>query len=129
MGKRGYQGESPADRSINLMDKFIKRSEKKQAFEKKLPGRRKDKNIPIDLWPLKDQLEYWDNLTDDQLFDRKWSCYGDWLEKIFELSNEYHRTFSDTTAPHKDRIRELFNNKIKPKEALRILQKEGIVWY
>ena len=32
MGKRGYQGESATDRSINLMDKFIKKSEKKNAF-------------------------------------------------------------------------------------------------
>ena len=128
MGKRGYQGESPADRSINLMDKFIKRSEKKQALEEKKPPRRKDKNIPMELWPLKDQIEYWDNLTEEDWFDRKWSCYGDWLEKILELSNQYHRTFKDSTAPHKERILELFNKKIKPKESLRILQKEGIVW-
>ena len=128
MSKKATIGQSPSDRSIDLMDKFIRRSEKKEAYNDRLPGRRKAKDVPMDLWPLKDQLEYWDNLTPEQLFDMKWTSYGDWLEKIFELSNQYHRTFNDTTGPHKERIQELFSKKTKPKEALQILRKEGIVW-
>ena len=128
MGKRGYQGESPADRSINFMEKFIKRSERKQQLTDRLPARRKAKDVPMDLWPLKDQLEYWDNLSDADWFDRKYSHYMDWFDKVEELSNQYPTTFRDQIIGHKERIREVYDQKIKPMEALRILRKEGIIW-
>tara|TARA_R100000656_G_scaffold66748_1_gene50627 strand:- start:10 stop:399 length:390 start_codon:yes stop_codon:yes gene_type:complete len=128
MGRKGYQGESPADRSINLMDKFIRRNEKKQSLEKIFPGRRKDKNIPMDLWPLKDQIEYWDSLTPADWFDRKYPSYIDWLDELQSISAQYPTTFTDQISGHKDRIQEVFNKKIKPRKALDILRKEGIIW-
>jgi len=129
MGKKGaYTGESPSDRSINLMDKFIKRSEKKNAYKDRLPGRRKDKDVSIDLWPLKDQLEYWDNMTDEEKFDRKYKNFHGWFDEVKELVNYPAISIHDMVSGNMDTIKEKFNLKIKPKTAYRELQKEGILW-
>ena len=70
MGKKSvYSGESAKDRSINLMDKFISRTVNREKHLPKLPGRRKDPAVPINLWPLRDQLEYWETRTDADRFD------------------------------------------------------------
>ena len=58
MGKKSvYSGESAKDRSINIMDKFITRNDNKKKSQPRLPARRKDDNVPLNLWPLQDQLE------------------------------------------------------------------------
>ena len=59
MSKKATIGASPKDRSMDLMDKFIKKQERKNRHKEALPARRKSKDVPMDLWPLKDQLEYW----------------------------------------------------------------------
>ena len=66
MSKKSTIGQSPKDRSIDIMDRFIKKNERRNKHKEHLPGRRKDKDVPIDLWPLKDQMEYWENQTDEQ---------------------------------------------------------------
>ena len=54
MGKKSaHSGESPKERSINKMDKFIARNERRNKHKELLPARRKDPNVPINLWPLK----------------------------------------------------------------------------
>ncbi len=68
MAKKTTIGESPKDRSMNIIDKFIKREERKNRHKEILPGRRKAKDVPIDMWPLKDQIEYWEiNQTNKSL--------------------------------------------------------------
>jgi len=129
MGKKGaYTGESATDRSINLMDKFIRRSEKKNAYTDQLPARRKSKDVDRDLWPLKDQLEYWENMTDEDKFDREYKNFVDWFDQVKELVNYPEISIHDMIIGHMDVIKEKFKLKIKPKEAYRQLQREGILW-
>jgi hypothetical protein len=128
MSKKATIGASPKDRSMDIMDKFIKRQERKDKHKELLPARRKAKDVPMDLWPLKDQLEYWDNISPSQKFDRKYKNYIDWLDKLKSLTDYPDSTILDMMSGHKDRIKELFNTKTLPKEALQILRKEGIMW-
>ena len=128
MGKRGYQGESATDRSINLMDKFIKKSEKKNAFKEKLPARRKDKSIPIDEWPLKDQIEYWANMSESDKFDRKYKTFDTWFDIIKDMTGYPIISINDMVSGHMDTIKEKYLKRIKPKDAFRELQQEGILW-
>ena len=129
MGKKGaYQGESATDRSINLMDKFIKRSEKKNAYSDRLPARRKDKNVPMNEWPLKDQLEYWENMTSEEKFDRKYKNFHDWFDEVKDLVNYPAISINDMISGNMDVIKEKFKSKIKPREAYQQLEREGILW-
>ncbi len=128
MSKKATIGMSPKDRSMNIIDKFIQRSDKKEKYKERLPARRKAKDVPMDLWPLKDQIEYWENQTTAQKFDRKYTSYIDWFYMLEEISGQYHTTFIDQVSNHKERLTELFNTKMLPKDALELLRKEGIIW-
>tara|TARA_Y100000389_G_C17280191_1_gene422550 strand:+ start:193 stop:582 length:390 start_codon:yes stop_codon:yes gene_type:complete len=128
MSKKATIGMSPKDRSMNIIDKFIQRSDKKEKYKERLPARRKAKDVPMDLWPLKDQIEYWENQTTTQKFDRKYTSYIDWFYMLEEISGQYHTTFIDQVSNHKERLTELFNTKMLPKDALELLRKEGIIW-
>jgi hypothetical protein len=49
MGKKSaHTGESPKDRSINIMDKFITRNQNREKHQPFRSGIRKDPNIPIE---------------------------------------------------------------------------------
>jgi hypothetical protein len=127
MGKKdGYTGESPKDRSTNIIDKFITRNANKVKHLPVLPGRRKDINIPIHMWPLKDQLDYWENMTASQLFDRTYKTYAVWYEELNEISGVYHQTFIDFTTKLKDDMHLMFANKMLPKAAMYELRKKGV---
>ena len=130
MSKKATIGDSPKDRSMDIMDKFIKRQEKKDRHKELLPARRKAKDVPIDLWPLKDQIEYWENQTPKQKFDRKYKSYIDWIDTLRDLTGYPDSSFNDMVSPknHKLRLQELFSQHILPKDAYGILQKEGILW-
>jgi hypothetical protein len=127
MGKKGaHSGQSPKDRSINLMDKFITRSEKRNQFKEKLPARRKDASVPLNLWPLKDQIEYWESKTISDQFDEMFPSYGHWYSAVQKKSGVYHSTFMDFTRPHKEHLMELYNKKTQITDAVYALQKLGI---
>lgn len=127
MGKKAaYSGESAKDRSINLMDKFISRTVNREKNQPKLPSRRKDPSVPIDMWPLKDQLEYWENRTDADRFVERYSAYSVWYDEVKSLSGVYHRTFIDFTSNLKTEMREMWESKTSPKDALSILRKKGV---
>ena len=130
MAKKATIGDSPKDRSMNIIDKFIKREERKNRHKEILPARRKAKDVPIDLWPIKDQIEYWENQTDEQKFNRKYKSYIDWLDTVKELTGYPDRSFMDMVTPknNKERIRELYSQKVLPKDAYQKLIKEGILW-
>tara|TARA_Y100000385_G_C12580881_1_gene420414 strand:+ start:27 stop:410 length:384 start_codon:yes stop_codon:yes gene_type:complete len=127
MGKKGYQGESPKDRATNIMDKFIQRSDRKAAQQETKPLIRKDPNIPMDLWPLKDQLEYWDNRTPKQLFQYKYT-YSSWYDEVLDKSGMYPITFRDCVSKHQSRLQELFNECTSTIETVLTLQKEKIIF-
>ena len=130
MAKKATIGDSPKDRSMNIIDKFIRREERKNRHKEILPARRKAKDVPIDLWPIKDQIEYWENQTDEQKFNRKYKSYIDWLDTVKELTGYPDRSFMDMITPknNKERIRELYSQKVLPKDAYQKLIKEGILW-
>tara|TARA_R100000482_G_C5114307_1_gene142241 strand:- start:468 stop:863 length:396 start_codon:yes stop_codon:yes gene_type:complete len=130
MSKKATIGDSPKDRSMDIIDKFIKREEKRNKHKERLPGRRKSKDVPIDLWPIQDQIDYWDNQTPEQKFDRKYKNYIDWMDKLRDLTGYPDSSFNDMVSPtsHKERLKEIFSQKVLPKDAYRILQKEGILW-
>ena len=127
MGKKSaHSGESPKDRSVNLMDKFITKNANKEKNQPRLPGRRKDPNVPLNLWPLKDQLEYWENRTDADRFDEQYSVYSTWYDEVKRRSGIYPATFVDFTSKLKPEMHEMWENKLSPKYAVRELRKKGV---
>lgn len=127
MGKKGaHSGLSPKDRSINAMDKFIRRNDRKNEHQERLPERRKDKNVPIDLWPLKDQIDYYENRTDAQKFDEQYPSYSIWYDKIKSISGVYPKTFLDYITPLKQEMKKMFESKTSPKSAMIFLRKKGV---
>jgi hypothetical protein len=65
--KAAYTGESASDRATNIMDKFIKRNNNKNQVLQNSTARQKDPNVPINLWPFKDQIEYYNNNREECL--------------------------------------------------------------
>ena len=127
MGKKSaHTGLSATDKSINLMDKFIKRNENKNQHVKLLPARRKDPNVPINLWPLQDQIDYYANRTDADRFDDDYSSYSTWYSTVKKMSGVYPRTFDEFTQHLKDYLAELWENKTAPKTAVYELSKRGV---
>jgi len=124
--KSAHTGESPKDRSINIMDKFIARSNKKNAHKTLLPARRKDPNVPLDLWPLKDQLEYWESRTDADRFDETYPAYSYWITEVQQNSGVHSSFFTDCAAKLKPLLLELFERKTPVKETVRELRKHGV---
>lgn len=127
MGKKSaHTGMSPKDRSINLMDKFITRNQNKQKDQPFRSSIRKDPNIPIHLWPLKDQIEYWETRTDSDRFNDKYPAYSFWIMAVEKLSNVHPTFFADYILPIKSKLVEMYETKTFPKQAVSILKKHGM---
>jgi len=124
--KSAHTGESPKDRSINIMDKFISKNAKHDANRPKLPARRKDPNIPIDLWPLKDQIEYWDSRTSADRFDEKYPIYSYWIDEVQKQSGVHSSFFLSYSIKLKPMLLEMFEKKTPVKETVRELRKHGV---
>ncbi len=125
MGKRGgYHGESPADKSINAMDKFIRKSERVQQSNERL-----GKNISgedLERQTLKEQLDYYNNRTCADIFDEKYPAYSYWYDEVQSKSGVYPRTFVDWTAKYKTMLQESFVNKTSVRDMVSELKKLGI---
>jgi len=127
MGKKdGYSGESPKDRAVNLMDKFISRNDRRNKHKDVLPARRKSPDVPFNLWPISDQIEYMENRTDAQKFVESYPSYSYWYDAIKKASGVYHITFTDNVGKYKTELRELYDNNTSVKDAVAFLQKRGI---
>jgi len=126
--KSVYTGESAKDRSINLMDKFIKRSDSKKQLQPNLPARRKDPSIPVNLWPTKDQVEYYNNRSAADKFDENYSAYSTWYSTVKQQSGVYHRTFDEfvTDRDMKPLMVDMWEQKTMPKDAVYQLKKLGV---
>ena len=124
MARKGYQGESPSDRSINIMDKFIRKNEQRKNREVTKSNEPK----PMNQWSLKEQLEFWDNITPEQRFDLDWTSYSVWIKEIQRLTGCFNPTFTDLALKHKNEFTKLFDSKISPKDALRKLRTDKIIW-
>ena len=124
--KSAHTGESPKDRSINIMDKFITRNmnmEKHQPFKS---GIRKDPNIPIHQWPLKDQIEYWENRTDEDRFDDKYPIYSYWIDEVQKQSKVHPTFFTDCIAKLKPMLLEMYESKTSTRDTVSVLRKHGV---
>jgi hypothetical protein len=127
MGKKAvHTGMSPKDRSINLMDKFISKNAKNQSHQARLPAIRKDPNLPIHMWPLKDQIEYWDNRPKEDVFKDKYPVYSYWIESVMKQSKVHSTFFTAQTLKLKPMLSEMYETCTDPKEAVRELRKHGI---
>lgn len=124
--KSAHTGESPKDRSINIMDKFIARSNKQSAHQPQLPARRKDPNVPMELWPLKDQIEYWDRRTDTDRFNETYPAYSYWIHEVQQGSGVHPTFFTDCALKLKPMLLEMYDSKISIKETIRELRKHGV---
>jgi len=127
MGKNAaHTGESAKDRSINMMDKFITRNVNREKRNPIKTGRRKDPNIPINLWPLKDQLDYWENRTDADRFDERYPVYSYWITEVQKKTGVYPTTFTDFTKNMKPMLTEMFEKKTSVRDAVSELRKRGV---
>ena len=127
MGKKSaHTGMSPKDRSINIMDKFITRNQNKQKDRPFQSAIRKDPNNPIHMWPLKDQIEYWENRTDTDRFNDTYPVYSFWISSVEKLSKVHPTFFSDRTVQLKPRLLEMYETKTMPKDAVAELRKHGV---
>jgi len=124
--KSAHSGMSPKDRSINLMDKFIQRNDRRNKDNPILPSIRKDAAIPINLWPLKDQIEYWNSRTDTDRFNDVYPTYSYWIDAVEKLTNVHVTYFNDRTLSLKSDLTAMFETKIVPKDAVVELRKLGI---
>lgn len=128
MGKRGsYHGDSPTDRAASLMDKFIQRSDRKRSLDTKHYGRRKSKDTPVHTWPLQDQIEHWNNMTDEDWFRKEYPTYSDWRNAVLKRCGMHPTTFIDVTSNHKSRMEQLYVECVSVAQSIEILQKEGII--
>ena len=127
MGKKSaHTGMSPKDRSINLMDKFISKNSKKENQGPRQPALRKDSNIPIHMWPLKDQIEYWNNRSTEDWFKDKYPVYSYWIDEVKKESKVHPTFFTDQTLKLKPMLIEMYDAATPVKEAVRQLRKHGI---
>jgi|TARA_R110000796_G_scaffold252358_1_gene386241 hypothetical protein len=126
MGKKAaHSGESPKDRSINKMDKFIRRNERRNERSEVLPARRKDPSVPFHMWPLKDQIEYAENRTDADRFDDNFPAYSYWIMAVQKKSGIHYRTFSDFTNKLKPELQKLYDSKSSVGDAVEFLRRNG----
>jgi hypothetical protein len=108
------------------MDKFIAKNANRTKDHIQLPGRRKDANVPLNLWPLADQLDYWATRTHADQFDEQYRSYSTWYNEIKSKSGVYHTTFIDFTTKLKPLMVEMWENKVSTKLALEELRKHGV---
>jgi hypothetical protein len=127
MGKKSaHTGMSPKDRSAILMDKFITRNLKRNENAPVLSGIRKDPNIPIHMWPLQDQIEYWENRTDKDRFDDKYPVYSYWIDEVKKLSKVHPTFFLGKINKLGDMVKKMYESKTFPKDAVSILKTHGL---
>ena len=127
MGKKSaHTGMSPKDRSINLMDKFISKNARNQSQQPPKPALRKDPNIPIHMWPLKDQIEFWDSRSEAEWFKDKYPVYSYWIDDVKKESKVHSTFFTDQTLKLKPMLMEMYDECTSVKEAVRQLRKHGI---
>jgi hypothetical protein len=127
MGKKAaHSGESPKDRSVNMMDKFITRNDRRNKHKELLPARRKSPDVPFNLWPLKDQIEYMNNRSSTDWFNDKFPVYSYWIDAVQKKTGVHHRTFVDWTLKLKPDLKEMYDKKTAVRDAVEFLRKQGV---
>lgn len=124
--KSAHTGMSPKDRSAMIMDKFISKNIKREQNMPFKSGIRKDPNIPIHMWPLQDQIEYWESRTDADRFVDAYPVYSFWITEVKQLSKVHSTFFAAKIDQLKPMVLEMYESKTFPKDAVRILRKHGM---
>lgn len=128
MGKKSaHTGMSPKDRGVMFMHNFIVKNERRT--KKSIENGNFSRNLselPIDEWPTDKQIEYYKQLTPNEQFDLKYTTYSDWIKIVQKKSGVYHRTFYEFISNKIEMVKSLYNDKIWPQEAVRILNKHGV---
>lgn len=127
MGKKSaYTGASPRDIATDLMDRFITKNDRKKRSHLYQHGQQRMESLPIELQPLKAQLEYYDTNRDRILFERKYPCYSDWRNDVIDKSGVYPSSFNIQAKQYRDELRELYQNQTSVREAVNFLKSNGI---
>jgi hypothetical protein len=127
MGKKSaYSGISAKDAATNSIDRFIQKNAKRSAHQERLPARRKATDVPVYMWPLRDQIEYYETQSAESKFDEAYPTYSGWYAQVSKLSGVYHTTFIDYTNPLKEVMAELYESMVPPKMAVMELRKYGV---
>lgn len=121
-----YTGESGRDRAVNIMDKFISKGLKQESNKPFKTSIRKDPSIPVDQWPLRDQIEYWENRPKEDWFKEDFPVYSYWITEVRKHTNVHPTFFADSTAKMKPELQEMYDTCVSPKEAARELRKRGV---
>lgn len=124
MAKKAVIGTSPKDSSVDKMDRFIQREERKEQQNLRRYGKKDLSRVPFNEWPLDKKLEYLDNQTDSDKFKDRYTSYSVWYDAVKKKSGVYPSTFVDWTAKIKDVMRDMYDRSVKPKDAVYILKKE-----
>jgi hypothetical protein len=107
MGKKNtYFGESPSDRAVNFMDKFMSRNTSKRTR-------------------LSTEKSITEPYKEDP-FEIEYRSYGTWYEAVKKASGVYPTTFIDFTQKLKPELQNMWTKKIWPREAVLELRKHGV---
>lgn len=127
MGKKAaHTGMSPKDISANAMDKFISRNDRKRQIEFQRLGRYKHEEKPVDLWPLQDQIEWFEENKERVKFDYHYPSYAAWRTEVMDRTGVYPSTFITFTAPHRETMKTMFAKRTSTREAADRLRALGI---
>lgn len=127
MGKKStYTGASPRDIATDLMDRFITKNDRKKRSHLHQHGQQRMESLPIELQPLKAQLEYYDTNRDRLLFEQKYPCYSVWRNDVIDKSGVYPSSFNTQAKQYRDELRELYQNQTSVREAVNFLKSNGI---
>lgn len=127
MGKKSaHTGMSPKDISVNAMDKFISRNDRKREQDFQRLGRYKHEDLAIELWPLEDQIEYHDKNRESIAYQSKYPSYSIWRDSVMDASKVYPSTFITFIYPHRDLMKTMYAAKTSVAEAVDRLRTLGV---
>ena len=110
MGKKAVIGTSPKDSSIDKMDRYIQRNERKEQQYLLRNGKKDLSKIP----------------SDADKFKEKYSSYSFWFESVKKKSGVYPITFVDWSSrpSTKEAMRDMYAKCVSVKDALFILKQD-----
>jgi hypothetical protein len=78
------------------------------------------------MWPLKDQIEYWDTRSTEDWFKDKYPVFSYWIDEVKTESKVHPTFFTDQTLKLKPMLMEMYDAATPVKEAVRQLRKHGV---
>lgn len=127
MGKKSaHTGMSPKDISINAMDKFISRNDRKRDSDFQRLGRYCHEDQPVDIWPLQDQINFYDTNKQRIVFELDYPSYSVWRDQVMDTTGVYPSTFLTFIMPHRELMKTMYATQIPVREAAGQLRNLGV---